>query len=191
MKVLEVLLGPKIAVFLGGGDAVDGSTFHFPSLISDFGPAAEILAVEQRNPIFPGRLGFSSLGRQRGGDQYQRNKDSHSSILPLTKAGLHPTRLGFVRRSGWRSLPRVPGRAPPPSLAPAARFPKSAPTHGRHRRMRLPRREFRQRRPAIDPDPCVPERGRSPDAADKPSVHWSVHPGRRRLASSPQTRATL
>src|ERR1035438_1898740 len=109
---------------------MNGSAFDVPFLISDFHPAVEILAIEQRNPVFTGSFGLGGLGGE--GHRYQEHskiKIAHPPILPLT-------RPGSARRFGGRSFPRAPDRALPPSLGRAARSRKIVPTRAPHLRRR-------------------------------------------------------
>jgi len=59
--------------------AVDGAVFHGPILVTDFDPAGEILAVEQRHPLFVGeQVGFV-LGSLCQEDHRQREYYHQSS----------------------------------------------------------------------------------------------------------------
>src|ERR1017187_7926251 len=78
-EILVVLLGHEVAVLPGHPLPVDGAVFHGPFLVADFGPAGEILAVEQRHPLFVGeQVGFV-LGSLRQEDHRQREYYHQSS----------------------------------------------------------------------------------------------------------------
>src|ERR1017187_2594266 len=70
-EVLVALLGHEVAVLFGYPLAVDGAVFDGPFLVADFCPAGEILAVEQRHPLFIGEQVGLVLGSLRQEDHRQ------------------------------------------------------------------------------------------------------------------------
>src|SRR5262249_17270665 len=75
-EVLVVLFGLEIAVLFGHADAVNGPVFDGPLLLPDWRPAAEVLAVKQRDPLLVGKRGAVSrcLSEEHRGDYEDKKR---------------------------------------------------------------------------------------------------------------------
>jgi hypothetical protein len=71
----------QVAVGFADCFALDLAFFDGPLLFTDFNPTAEVFAIEELNPIFPGKFGGASRFEQR--EKRRIRKKRADCALPL------------------------------------------------------------------------------------------------------------